>query len=254
MPHFLINSNSIEADILKINCPDTVRHLTASLRVQKGEVVKFIDENRVEYEAEIIDFSKKEVRAKVLNSFVSKRTLPYNIYLAQSILKGEAEALLISNAAQLGLKGVYPFVSDHSTVKKSVAKLKVDKWQKTADEAFKQCERADLMKVFEISPLNEILGKFKKENVIIFAEKDENTDILNAAKTLNINEDILLVTGPEGGFSKEEFEFFKKEGYKKATLGNLIFKAPNAVTAGAANVIFALDILNGDKTSAGGRK
>ncbi len=242
MPHFLINSNNIKDGFLKVNCPETVHHLVCALRLQKSEIVKFIDENKVQYEAEILDFSKKEVVAKVLSSEISKRELPYNIYLAQSVLKPEAEHLLISNAAQLGLKGLYPFISDHSTVKKESIKFKNEKWQKVADEAFKQCERADLMPVFEISPLEEVLEKFDRENIIIFAEKYENTDILAAAKTVDIKNDILLVVGPEGGFSEKEFEFFKEKEYKMATLGNLIFKAPNAVTAGATNVIMALNL------------
>ena len=84
---------------------------------------------------------------------------------------------------------------------------------------------------------------------MVFAEKYDDTDILNAAKTLDINEDILVIIGPEGGFSENEFNFFKKEGYKMVTLGNLIFKAPNAVTAGVSNVIFALDIINRNKAN-----
>lgn len=249
MPHFLIKSFDIKDNIVHLQNPDTVRHLTGALRIQTGEIVKFIDENKVQYEAEILNFSKKEVRAKVLKSAISKRELQYNLFLAQSILKTDAQNLLISNAVQLGIKGIYPFISDYSTVKGSIAKLKGEKWQKVADEAFKQCERADLMKVFEISPLADILGKFKKENVVVFAEKYDDTDILNAAKTLDINEDILVIIGPEGGFSENEFNFFKKEGYKMVTLGNLIFKAPNAVTAGVSNVIFALDIINRNKAN-----
>lgn len=250
MPHFLISSNNVNEGILKVNCPETVRHLTGALRVKAGEIIKFIDENKVQYEAKIIEFSKKEITAKVLKSEISKRELPYKIFLAQGILKTDSENLLISNATQLGINGVYPFISDHCAVKKEAAKFKNDKWQKIADEAFKQCERADLMKVFEISPLSEILKKFKKKNIVVFAEKYDNTDILSAAKTIDTNEDILLLTGPEGGFSEKEFEFFKQENYKMATLGNLIFKAPNAVTAGVSNVIFALDIIKVHKEHA----
>ena len=242
MPHFLINSNNVCGEILKVNCPETLRHLAGALRVQKGEIVKFIDENKVQYETEIVEISKKEVRARVLSSEVSKRELKYQIFLAQSILKTDAQNLLISNATQLGIKGVYPFVSDHCAVKKESIKFKNDKWQKVADEAFKQCERADLMSVFEISPLEKILEKFKRENIIIFAEKYENSRVLDAVKTLDISGDILVVVGPEGGFSEKEFEFFKEKGYKMVTLGNLIFKAPNAVTAGVSNVIMALNL------------
>ncbi len=242
MPHFFIDSKKINDKVLLVDDTDTVRHLTNSLRVQRGEVLKFIDENKIQYWAKITDFSKKQIRAEILRSEKSNRELEYNIFLAQSILKTDAQNLLISNAAQLGIKGVYPFVSEFSTVKSATAKLKIEKWQKISDEAFKQCERADRMAVFDILPLDEILKKFKKENVIIFAERNENADVLNSVKTVDLESDILIVTGPEGGFSDKEFESFILNDYKLATLGNLIFKAPNAVTAGVSNVIFAVDL------------
>ena len=50
-------------------------------------------------------------------------------------------------------------------------------------------------------------------------------------------EKILAVFGPEGGFSESEFEFFKKENLKLVTLGKLILKAPNAITAGLFGII-----------------
>ncbi len=242
MPHFFIDSKKINNNLLIVDDAETVHHLTGSLRIQNGEVLKFIDENKIQYLAKITDFSKKEVRAEILRSEKSNRELNYNIFLAQSVLKTDAQNLLISNAAQLGIRGVYPFVSEFSTVKSTTAKLKAEKWQKISDEAFKQCERADRMAVFEILPINAILKKFKKENIIIFAERDENTDVLSGVKTADLGSDILIITGPEGGFSDNEFEFFKANKYNLATLGNLIFKAPNAVTAGISNVVFAISL------------
>lgn len=249
MPHFLINSSDISEGLISVLNPETVHHLVSALRIKKGETVKFIDENGVQHRAEIIDLSKKEVTAKILKSEKSTRVLNCGLYLAQAVLKPDAQSLLIANAAELGIKGVYPFVSEYSTVKNSVAKLKAEKWQKAADEAFKQCERADRMRVFEVLSLEEITKKFKPENVIVFAEKFAETDVFEAVFGLcknagNKDNEILVVTGPEGGFSDNEFEFFKKSGFKLVTLGNLIFRAPNAVTAGVSNIIAALNLKN----------
>lgn len=240
MPHFLINSKNITEDSLTVSDLETVRHISGALRAKIGEKLKFIDENKVQYQTEIVEISRKIVRAKILKREISKRELEFKLFVAQSVLKTEAQGLFISNAAQIGVKGIFPFISDFSTVKENFVKGKAEKWQKVADEAFKQCERADLMKVFEIEPLEEILRRFKRENVVIFAERDGNSDISKAVKEIEPNDEILVVIGPEGGFSDREFDFFKKEGFKLVTLGNLIFKAPNAVVAGVSNLIFAL--------------
>lgn len=247
MPHFLIKKKDIEDNFIYVEDPELLHHVVSVLRVKTGETLKFIDDDKNAYNARILEVSKKKLAAEIIETAKSKRELDFKLYLAGSILKNDAQNLLISNATELGIKGFYPFVSDYSTVKEDFIKNRIGKFQKISNESFKQCERADLMQVFELLPLDKILEKFKKENVIIFAEKFENTDIYEAIQDIDINGEILCVTGPEGGFSDKEFQYFKQNGYKMATLGNLILRAPNAVTAGVSKVIFALELKNRGK-------
>ena len=58
---------------------------------------------------------------------------------------------------------------------------------------------------------------------------------------LEEQERILAVFGPEGGFSEKEFDYFKSKNIKLTTLGNLILKAPNAITAGLFGIITNYD-------------
>ena len=44
--------------------------------------------------------------------------------------------------------------------------------------------------------------------------------------------------GPEGGFSKREFDLFKDSGIIMLSLGNLILKAETAVIVGLGNLIY----------------
>ena len=110
--------------------------------------------------------------------------------------------------------------------------------QKTAFEAFKQCERADIPTVFDIMPLKDVLNKFK--NVIIFGEKSCNSNLKTALNKMQ--DDILVVIGPEGGFSDSEFEYFKQNAYDIISLSPLIYKAPNAVVAGISNIIYEMNL------------
>ena len=52
------------------------------------------------------------------------------------------------------------------------------------------------------------------------------------------NENILLIIGPEGGFSKKEFEYFKSEKIPMLTLGDLILKAETAVIVTLGNIVY----------------
>ena len=52
------------------------------------------------------------------------------------------------------------------------------------------------------------------------------------------NENVLVVIGPEGGFSQKEFDFFKDKNLCLITLGDLILKAETAVVVALGNIIY----------------
>ena len=51
-------------------------------------------------------------------------------------------------------------------------------------------------------------------------------------------EKILVIVGPEGGFTKREFELFEKSDIIMLSLGDLILKAETAVIVGLGNIIY----------------
>ena len=238
MPHFLIKKEEIKKDYIELKDSDNLIHIVKALRAKIGENITFIDENQIVYYCKITQINKHSLTAQIINRKISNRILNFNISLIQSILAPDAQNLLIANATQTGVKKIYPVISDNVSVK--VQKEKVLKWQKIVYENFKQCERADLAKVQDIITLKEALKNFKKENILIFSEKDINISLDDSVKNLDKNSEIAVVIGPEGGFSSNEFDYFKEEKYNLITLGNMIYKAPNAVVAAISNVVSRL--------------
>lgn len=237
MPHFSIKKENIKGEIINIQDVLLLKHLVSSMRVKPSEMVKFIDEDEIVYETEILSVSKKSIEGKIKKQYKSERKLSANINLALSILKGDGMSFAISNSTQSGIKKLYLSISDNCAIR-NIKNL--EKLQKISDESFKQCERADKMEVVEPKKLKEILKDFK--NVIVFAEKFSNTSLKDALKNYDKKEELLVVIGPEGGFSKEEFDYFKKQNYPLVSLGKLIYKAPNAVVAGISNIIYELGL------------
>lgn len=241
MPHFLIKKEEIEKDYIELLDNDNFFHIAKVLRAKIGEKIKFIDEQKNVHVCEIVEISKKSLKAKILSKEKSKRFLNNNISLIQSILVNDAQNLAIANAVQTGVKKIYPVISDNVSVSKTSLKDKVLKWNKISYENFKQCERADMALVEEISALKETLKNFKKENILIFAEKFENTNLNDCVKDIDLNSEIAIVVGPEGGFSDDEFEYFISQGYKLITLGKMIYKAPNAISVAISNIISRIE-------------
>ena len=102
-------------------------------------------------------------------------------------------------------------------------------------EASKQCERANIPTCFEPDTLENLIKKF--DNVIVFAERIA-TKTLNEIKKPQNGESVLVIIGPEGGFSEKEFKLFKNSNAEMLTLGDLILKAETAVTVGLGNIIY----------------
>lgn len=241
MPHFLIKKEEIKNDVIELIDNENLFHLIKVLRLKPNQKVKFIDSDKNVYYCEVQEVNKNFLSAKILEKKLSNRVLKNDIVLIQSILAPDQQNLLIANATQTGVKKIYPVISDNVSVSLKSLDGKVEKWNKIADENFKQCERADKAQVVEISKLKDILLNFKKENILIFAEKYENMDLNTCTKDIDLNSEIAIVIGPEGGFSEEEFKYFISQNYKLITLGKMIYKAPNAVSVAISNVVSRIE-------------
>lgn len=236
MPHFFINSKNINNNEIIINDKENYVHIAKSLRIRTGEKLLLIDENEIQYETIVKEVDKTEIKAAITNKYKSKRKLPFNLYLAQSVLRSDAQNFVIEKATELGVKGVYPVHTDNCAVSTENITKKVNKWQKIMQEASKQCERANIPTCFEPDSLENLLKRYDK--VIVFAERIA-TKTLKELQKPKRGDEILVIIGPEGGFSERELELFKNTpNTEMLTLGELILKAETAVTVGLGNIIY----------------
>ena len=239
MPHFFIKSDKVENGFITVDDKENYNHIAKSLRANIGEKLLLIDENRVEYTTNIKEMTNKTIICEIVSSEKSERDLKYNLFLAQSPLKSDAQLTIMEKATELGIRGIYPVYTDNCALKKTVAEKKVEKWQKIMYEASKQCERATIPKCYNLTTLEQVFeNKFDK--IIALCERNTTDSLKNYLRNNPIkdNENILLFIGPEGGFSKKEFEYFKSEKIPMLTLGDLILKAETAVIVTLGNIVY----------------
>jgi 16S rRNA (uracil1498-N3)-methyltransferase len=238
MPHFFINSKDVKHNKIIISDKENYTHIAKSLRIKVGEKLLLIDENQIQYETKVEEVTNKDVIVSVCNSYKSSRMLDFNLYLAQSPLRSDAQNLIIEKATELGADGVYPIFTDNCTLSKSVIEKKIPKWQRIMYEASKQCERAYVPKCFDLTDLKTVISMGYK--VIAFCERCTNKTLYEYCLKTPIKKDdkILVIIGPEGGFSEREFEFFRENNVEMLTLGDLILKAETAVIIALGNIIY----------------
>ena len=237
MPHFIIKSENIKRKVINISDKDLYKHIIKVMRSKPGEKILFLDENKIQYETILKNIESDYFTCNIISRYKSNRTLNINLYAAQSVLNSDAQISAVQKATELGVKGIFPLCTDNCSVKKSVIESKIDKWKKIAFESVKQCERADIPKVYNLTNLEELTDKF--EQIIVFAESDTDRNFFEYLKENPIDKtkDILIIIGPEGGFSRAEFDYFNRKNLPLITLGNLIYRADTALTAAITTII-----------------
>ena len=246
MPHFFINSRDINENKVLINDIENVRHLAKALRIKPGERVLLIDENRIQYETTVENVTNKDVIVRIEKSYPSERFLDFELYLAQSPLRNDGQSFIIEKSTELGVNGIYPVITDNCSVAKNIIEKKILKWQRIMYESSKQCERAVVPKCFDVSTIEKVLQENTFDKVIVFCERIAKKTIRDTftENPINKGDKILVIIGPEGGFSQREFDYFKQKNLEMLTLGKLILRAETATVVGLGNIIYEFSISN----------
>ena len=235
MPHFFIDSNNKTDNKIVISDADNYRHIARSLRARCGEKLLLIDENQIQYETKISEINSKEVICEIEKSYLSKRDLEFDLFLAQSPLRSDAQLTVMEKATELGVRGVYPVFTDNCALRVN----KQEKWQKVMFEASKQCERAKIPTCFAPTTFEEILQK-DFDKIIVLAERstEKNLKQYLSENPTKKGERILAIIGPEGGFSQKEFDYFRSKNLPLISLGDLILKAETAVIVTLGDIVY----------------
>jgi 16S rRNA (uracil1498-N3)-methyltransferase len=250
MPHFFINSNNVSENIITICDKENYNHIAKSLRAKIGENILLIDENQIQYEGIIKNITSNSIGIEVVKSYKSKRKLNFELYLAQSPLRSDAQSLIVEKATELGVQGIYPIFTDNCALKKSVIEQKIQKWQKIMFEASKQCERADIPTCSGLCDMEKLINSKQGvstpcsnnnrfDKILAFTERSAKFNLKDYLKENPIQngEKILVIIGPEGGFSPKEFDFLKDNNITTLSLGELILKAETAVIVALGNIV-----------------
>ena len=245
MPHFFINSDQIENNTVTISDKENYFHIARSLRARTGEKLLLLDENKIQYETTIELITNDRIEAKISKSYPSERFLDFELYLAQSPLRSDAQNLLIEKATELGVRGVFPVKTDNCALNNDMIDKKISKWNKIMYEASKQCERADIPICYDRTTIETVLNDDFFDKIYVFCERIANKSIRDSFEEnpIKSNDKVLVIIGPEGGFSQKEFEFFNEltennKNFYMLTLGDLILKAETATTVALGNIIY----------------
>ena len=151
------------------------------------------------------------------------------ITLFLSLIKKDNFELVVQKATELGVTTIVPLISERSEKKN----LNEERLCRIAMEASEQCGRGDQPHISTIKTLNEAFHTLTENTsrLVLQMNGEQITTVIQ--KHTNDNP-ICFFIGPEGGWSTEEEELFKKHNFKLVSLGNTVLRAETAAIAACA--------------------
>jgi 16S rRNA (uracil1498-N3)-methyltransferase len=218
------------------------RHMKNVLRLKTGEPVILFDGSGVEYEATIDSLSSERAVLSIHSKSKAKSSVPTRIIVAQSFLKEKKMDTLVRQLCELGMAKWVPFFSERSVSRPDKERLagRINRWRKISIEALKQSRRTELPEINDVLTYDEVLALADECDLkIIFWENEPIPFQVPEISKPDI-ETILLVLGPEGGFTEDEIRSAKAHDFVTGGLGPRILRAETAALAACTLVQYVI--------------
>jgi 16S rRNA (uracil1498-N3)-methyltransferase len=230
-PRFFISPEQVSGQSITISGED-VHHIVKVLRMKTGDELLLCDGTGSEYSVKIAQVNKSDITTEVKAR--SGREIRYPlITLGQGLPKSDKMDWIVQKATELGVANIVPLVTERTIVKIKDEGKRISRWQKIAREAAMQSNRADIPAVGRIVSYNDFLRTPNAELPTLFLLPwEEGTVPIKGILRANPGmKNIVVLIGPEGGFSAHEAEAAQGKGFHLVSLGPNILRTETAAIA-----------------------
>jgi 16S rRNA (uracil1498-N3)-methyltransferase len=209
--------------------PEARHYLADVLRLGPGAPVEVFDGLGGRYRGTL----EEGLETVALGPRQEARTGAPRIALLFAMAKGEKVELVVQKATELGAARIVPFAAARSVVRLDVAKAeeRAGRWRKIAEEAARQCGRADVPAVEAPIALEAALAGLPAGTVpLLFHPGGAPLSQANAGGAPGL----AAIVGPEGGLTEEELAACRRARAIAVSLGPRVLRAETAAIVAVA--------------------
>lgn len=257
MQRYFVHADQFQKDHVILDGEDA-HHLIRVMRAREGERLIVSDGNKREVIAEIIQIEQDRVITRMIDELAMDKEPAVHVTIAQSLPKGDKMEMVIQKGTEIGAVRFIPFVSDRTIVQYDERReaKRLDRWRKIAKEAAEQAQRNRVPEVDAVLSWNEMLQRTEQYDLaLICYEQVQDTQGLrpilrrfrnqlgsvNDLRLLPNPPSILLIVGPEGGFTEREAQEAVRAGAHLTGLGNRILRTETAALVGLSCMMYEFD-------------
>ncbi|NMM50047.1 RsmE family RNA methyltransferase [Marinigracilibium pacificum] len=208
-------------------------HCTKVLRKSVGDEINVIDGQGYLYTCVITNTSKKTCEVEIKHEEYFENNLPHINLLIAPTKNAERIEWFAEKAVETGVSQITIILTDNTERKK----FNMDRLEKKIVSASKQARRFHIPTLVGPEKLENIFNisvNKNQQNFICYVEEHQPDHLYNK---IEVGSDINILIGPEGDFSKEEYNLAIKSGYIPVSLGDFRLRTE---TAGLAAIQMAV--------------
>ncbi len=218
---------------------DDARKIATVLRGRTGERVHVVDSSGAAFAAAI------EVSGTVVHASLDERVergsreSTLRVTIAQGIPKGQKMDLIVEKATELGVAAIVPLRSER-VVGERTGDAKRERWERLAKTAAQQCGRTSVPAIEPIAEWDALLARFASFDRVYLpwelADVRPLRDVFGADAT---SANVLVLIGPEGGFSAAEVARAEAAGARTISLGTRILRTETVALVVLSALLYA---------------
>jgi len=191
-------------------------HCVKVLRHIEGDVIHIVDGIGGLYEVEITRAHKEHCAFEIIKKINDYGRKNYFLHIAIAPPKSiERLEWFIEKATEIGIDTITPLICEHSERRK----IKTDRLGNILVSAMKQSLKAYLPELNEPSDFFQFVNKQKSipdQKFICHIDHNNKTYLSSVCSR---GADVLVLIGPEGGFSPKEVDIAVQNNFQQVTLG-----------------------------------
>jgi 16S rRNA (uracil1498-N3)-methyltransferase len=217
---------SIDDSLIHQISGEPFHHLVNVVRINEGEELLLLDGCGLQVRTVVNRKSKRDIELKEIERVMIQVT--HTMDLALGIPKRDALELCLKQATEIGFRRIFLVRSEYSQIKVPEAQ----RVHNLLVSALEQSNAAFLPEIIECD-WSQISWSEYGMKLMLDSQTEESKGELKKSST-----PMLLVVGPEGGFSPREIEFLHSvKGMEVLNFPTPIMRTPTALAVGAGSLL-----------------
>lgn len=212
--------------------PAAAHHVATVLRMKPGQEIVVFNGRGGQYGAEIVRSEKRrvEVIPRTFQDRECESTL--SITLVQAVSRGQKMDVTLQKAVELGVNRILPVNSELGSVRldESGREKRRRHWQGVIVSACEQCGRNRLPVLGHVRALADVFGHLDSKGTRLLLHPGGGKTLAE----LEPQTAVILLAGPEGGFSDAEQGLARNNGFLAVRTGPRVLRTETAALVAIA--------------------